>query len=238
MSIFLRSNAFIGIVASVAEGFKNEVGGLIFGDYFLTVEKNIVDVAVPLQTTKRTPTQVHFHPSRTRRVRAIWDDLSPLWYLGSFHSHPEYGATKYLPDPSDDDKEFLKIGELEIIISIWKATRKEFLGYIREGMRLSGAVGDYYIQMSAWQKDEDGNVVELDLWCPYIDVINESRKRGIVSKWGRLFESDAIVPEAKLRMLRRQVRKYENQVFRNPDSQKSAFSKVRQTIKKISKEIS
>jgi proteasome lid subunit RPN8/RPN11 len=236
LTIFLRSNAFIGIVASVAEGFKNEVGGLIFGDYFLTSEKYIIEVAIPLQTTKRTPAQVHFHPDRTKRVRAIWDDLSPLWYLGSFHSHPEYGETKYPPNPSDADKEFLERGELQIISSIWKATRREFLGYIRDGLRLSGAVGDYYIQISAWQKDDDGDVTELELWCPYIDVINESREHGIVSKWGRLFESNTMVSETQLRRLRRQVRKYEDQVFRNPNNQRSAFSKVKQIIKEISKE--
>jgi len=234
--VFLRSNAFIGIVASVAEGFKNEVGGLIFGDYLSTSEKYIVEVAVPLQTTKRTPTQVHFHTKRTKRVRALWDDLSPLWYLGSFHSHPEYGGTKYSPDPSDDDKKFLGIDELEIIVSIWEASRREFLGYIQEGKRISGAVGDYYIQISAWQKYDNGDVIELELDCPYIEVINESRKRRIVSKWGRLFESETLVPETKLRTLRRQVRKYENQVFRKPDSQKLAFSKVKQTIREISKE--
>jgi proteasome lid subunit RPN8/RPN11 len=235
MTVIIRANAFVGLVASVAEGFKDEVGGLVFGDYFATPGKFVVDFVVPLQTTKRKTTEVHYHPKRTKRVRSLWDDLSPFWYLGSFHSHPEYGGTKYSPSPSDPDKESMEERELEIIVAIWKSERKDPLGYIKEGYRISGAVGDYHIQMSSWYKTQDGDVVEKELWCPYLKVINESYKKGIVSKWGRLFESDTLVSETKLRTLRRRIRKYESTVIRNTKNYDSAFSKVRQTIRDIAK---
>jgi len=235
MTVILRANAFVGIVASVAEGFKTEVGGLVFGDFFPTSRKFVVDFIVPLQTTKRKPTEVHYHPKRTKRVQSLWDDLSPFWYLGSFHSHPEYGGKKYLPIPSETDEEEMNEGELEIIVSIWKSRRKDPLGYIKEGHRISGAVGDFHIQLSSWFKTPDGDVVEKELWCPYLKVINESYRKGIVSKWGRLFESHTLVSESELRKLRRRIRKYESAVIRNTKNYHSAFSEVRQTIIEIAK---
>ncbi|MFW9908419.1 MAG: hypothetical protein ACFFEF_07575 [Candidatus Thorarchaeota archaeon] len=237
MTVFLRANAFIGMVAAVAEGFKSEVGGLVFGDHYYTSEKYIVEVVIPLQTTKRSPTQVHFHPKRTKRVLDLWNELSPLWYLGSFHSHPEYGGAQYPPEQSEADRMDLKVGDIEIIMSIWEATRKEVLGYIRDGKRISGAVGDYYIQISAWHKNKYEEINELELWCPYINIINESRERGIVSKWGRLFERHSLLPETKVRTLQRRIEKYENQVFRNPKNEKVAFSRIKKTIRELSKEI-
>ena len=235
MDVILRANAFVGLVASVAEGFKNEVGGLVFGDNFVTSGKFVVDFVVPLQTAKRKPSEVHYHPKRTKRVRSLWDDLSPFWYLGSFHSHTEYGGRKYLPIPSDTDKNSMDLDELEIIVSIWKSKRKEPLGYIKDDLRISGAVGDYYIQMSSWYRTAKEMITEMEMWCPYIEVINEGHTQGIVSKWGRLFERDTMVSETKLRTLRRRIRKYESQVIRNTDNYESAFSKVKQTMREIVK---
>ncbi|UCH03407.1 MAG: Mov34/MPN/PAD-1 family protein [Candidatus Thorarchaeota archaeon] len=235
MVVILRANAFVGLVASIAEGFKNEVGGLVFGDHYVTPGKFVVDFVVPLQTAKRKPSEVHYHPKRTGRVRSVWDDLSPFWYLGSFHSHPEYGGRRYSPVPSETDENEMDLGELEIIVSIWKSKRKEPLGYIRDGFRISGAVGDYYIQMSSWYRTIKGEISEMEVWCPYIEVINEGYTQGIVSKWGRLFEQDTVVSEAKLRTLRRRIQKYESEVIRNTDNYESAFSEVRQTIRDIVK---
>ena len=234
--MIIRANAFVGLIASVAEGFKDEVGGLVFGDYFVSTEKFVVDFVVPLQTTKRKPTEVHYHPKRTKRVKGLWDDLSPFWYLGSFHSHPEYGKKKYYPVPSETDEENMEEGELELIVSIWKSQRMDPLGYIKDGLRISGTVGDYHIQMSSWYKKRSGEVVEIELWCPYLRVINEAYKKGIVSRWGRLFESDTLVSEVKLRTLRRRIRKYESLVIRNTENYNSAFSKVRQAIREIARE--
>ena len=233
--MIIRANAFVGIIASVAEGFKDEVGGLVFGDFFVSTKKFVVDLVVPLQTAKRKPTEVHYHPKRTKRVRSLWDDLSPFWYLGSFHSHPEYGGKKYPPIPSDTDKDSMEEEELELIVSIWKSRRMDPLGYIKDDFRISGTVGDYHIQMSSWYKKRNGDVIERELWCPYLKVINEGYKKGIVSRWGRLFESDTLVSETKLRTLRRRIRKYESKVIRNTKNYNSAFSKVRQTIREIAK---
>jgi proteasome lid subunit RPN8/RPN11 len=144
--VIIRSDAFVGLVASVAEGFKSEVGGLVFGDHYRTSKKIVIDIVTPLQTAKRKPTEVHYHPKRTERVQNLWDDLSPHWYIGSFHSHPEYGGQKFLPVPSKTDKDSLDFGELEIIVSIWKKERSEPLGYIQDELRISGTVGNYHVQ--------------------------------------------------------------------------------------------
>ncbi|MHA2022393.1 MAG: Mov34/MPN/PAD-1 family protein [Candidatus Thorarchaeota archaeon] len=233
MSVIVRANAFIGLIASVAEGFKDEVGGLVFGDHFATSKKFVIDVVIPLQTAKRKPSEVHFHPKRTKRVQSLWDDLSPYWYLGSFHSHPEYGGKKYYPVPSETDEDSMDPRELEIIVSIWKKKRSEPLGYIKDDLRISGTVGNYHIQIASWYKEKNGDVVEQELWCPYLRVINEGYRKSIVTKWGRLFEKDTIVSETKLRKLRRRIRKYENSVIRNTDNYNSGLSKIKKTISEI-----
>lgn len=233
MDVIIRANAFIGLVSSVAEGFKNEVGGLVFGDQYATSGKIVIDVVIPLQTAKRKPSKVHYHPKRTKRVQSLWDDLSPYWYLGSFHSHPEYRGKKYPPTPSETDIDSMDLRELEIIVSIWKKKRSEPLGYIKDDLRISGTVGDYHIRIASWYKNKTGDVVEQELFCPYLRVINEGYVRGIVGKWGRLFENDTIVSVTKLRKLRKRIRKYEDSVIRNTDNYNSGFSKLKKTISEI-----
>jgi hypothetical protein len=76
-------------------------------------------------------------------------------------------------------------------------------------------------------------VVEKELWCPYLRVINEGYIKGIVGKWGRLFENDTMVSVMKLRKLRKLIRKYENLVIRNTDNYNSEFSKLRKAISEI-----
>jgi len=233
LNVVLTSESFIGIVASTVEAFKSEVGGLLFGDYYESVKKILVTQAIPLQTTDRKPTEVHFHPERTERVLSIWDDLSSYWPLGDFHSHPEYGGTVFPVDPSEEDKDFLQDDEIQLIVSIYEAVRSNELGYIRERRRISGAVGNYSIEMAAWYKDGSGDIREAELWCPYIHVINLSHELGIVSRPGRLYNSDAMVSNRELRTLRRLVRKYERAVFHSLNENDPTLKDLKKVLKKI-----
>lgn len=233
LNVMLTSECFIGVVASSVEAFKSEVGGILFGDHYRSVNKIMVSQAIPLQTTSRTPTEVHYHPERTERVLSMWDDLSSYWPVGYFHSHPEYGGTIFQARPSEGDKETIADDEIELIVSIYEAIRSDKLGYIRELRRISGAVGNYYIEMAAWYKDDSGNIREADLWCPYINVINLSSQMHVVTRPGRLYESDSIVPNRELRTLRRLVRKYERAVFRSLNENVATLRDIKKVLKKI-----
>jgi proteasome lid subunit RPN8/RPN11 len=235
IDVFLSSQSFISIIASVVEGFKSEVGGLLFGDWYITVDKVFIDLAIPLQTTARRPSEVHFHPRRTRRVHHIWDNLSSYWPLGTYHSHPEYGDIIYTPEPSEDDIEDMEKGEIEIIISIYEALRRDQLRYTHKQMRIAGAIGDYYLELAAWHCSDIGEIEKTELWCPYIEIINLSYDIGIVPNPGQLYTQDSVVPPKALRTLRRLVKKYERRVFRTLETENPTLSKIEQTLKKIKK---
>lgn len=233
LNVMLSSESFIGIVASTVEAFKSEVGGLLFGDYYRSVNKILVSQVIPLQTALRKPTEVHYHPERTERVLSIWDNLSSYWPVGYYHSHPEYGGVVFTVDPSEEDKSSLQDDEIELIVSIYEAIRRDKLGYIRERRRISGAVGNYFIEIAAWHKDDSGNICEAELWCPYIQVINLSHELGIVSRPGQLYESESIVPNRELRTLRRLVRKYERATFHSLDENDPTLRDIKKVLKKI-----
>lgn len=233
LNVVLTSESFVGVVASTVEAFKSEVGGLLFGDYYRSVNKLLISQAIPLQTTLRKPTEVHYHPERTQRVLSIWDNLSSYWPVGYYHSHPEYGGTVYSVNPSDEDKNFIEDDEIELIVSIYEVKRRDKLGYIRERRRISGAVGNYFIEMAAWYKDDSGDICEAELWCPYIQVINLSHELGIVSRPGQLYESESVVPNRELRTLRKLIRKYERAVFRSLDETDPVLREIKKVLKKI-----
>jgi proteasome lid subunit RPN8/RPN11 len=231
--VFLSSQCFISLVASVAEGFKSEVGGLLFGDWYKTRNKVVVDLAIPLQTAIRSTSEVHFHPRRTKRVHHLWDNLSSYWPLGTYHSHPEYGDRIYTPDPSKSDIESMEKGEIELIIAIRKAKRRDQLRYTHQQMRIAGAIGKYFVELAAWYCPNLGEVEKAELWCPYIEIINLSFDVGIVTRPGQLYTKDSIVPALSLRTLRNLVREYEKQVFRNCKLKNPILTKIKRVLKKI-----
>lgn len=224
------------LVAAVAEGFKNEVGGIVFGDEFRSTKKMYVKQVIPLQTAKRKYSSVKFHPERTERVLDLWDNLTTHWPLGWFHSHPAYGNISYDPEPSDEDINDMNPSEIELIVAIKEAKRRTKLGYCKEGKRVSGAVGKYHIEIAGWCIDDDDEVGEVDVWCPYIDIINFGHEAGIVSRPGELFRHDTHVDTRDLRKLRRLSQKYETFMFRNMDEW--GIGPIRKDIMRVLKKIS
>lgn len=233
--VFLSADSFVTLVAAVAEGFKNEVGGIVFGDEFRSKKKMYVKQVIPLQTAKRKYSSVEFHPERTERVLDLWDNLTTHWPLGWFHSHPAYGNTSYDPEPSDVDINDLNPSEIELIVAIKDAKRRTKLGYCKEEKRVSGAVGKYHIEIAGWCIDDD-DISEVDVWCPYIDIINLGHKAGIVSRPGALFGSDTQVNTRTLRKLRGLCQKYERYVFSELDDWGSG--PIRKDIMRVLKKIS
>lgn len=214
LDVLLSSDSFISVISAAIEGYKSEVGGLLFGDHFPTSGKFVVKLAIPLQTTRRTLNHVHFHLQRTDRVRRTWDYLTVHWPLGTFHSHPEGRGQRYNPVPSKSDIPFNGSENIDVIIALWESSRHKTLRYIHHNQWIAGTAGAFYIQLAAWKYPGEGQFENIDLWCPYIDIINLSYEVGLTNQPGRLFWHETITPKGPLRKLHHLVYKYETSIFK------------------------
>ncbi len=219
LCVFIRKDTFISLIASVIEGFKFEVGGLLFGDYHSNRrerrEEIILKQASALQTSRRSAYTVHFHPKRTLRVESLWDNLSTYWPVGHFHSHPESKDYEPTPEPSESDIFGLEKGAIELIIAIWEAKKRNELEYIRDHTWISGAIGKYYIQAASWYVDDERYVFPAEMYCPYINVINLGFETGLVRHRGGLFEPHTFIKFGLLKMLQRKINFYDTYAIRN-----------------------
>ncbi|MFW9986048.1 MAG: hypothetical protein ACFFDJ_05765 [Candidatus Odinarchaeota archaeon] len=235
MDLLLSSDSFIGIIGAAIEGYKSEVGGLLFGDRIPSSDKVVVKLAIPLQTTRRTLTNVRFHLKRTDRVLRTWDYLTVHWPLGTFHSHPEGRGQRYKPIPSKSDSYLLSSEDLDVIIAIWESSRHKTLRYTHNNQWIAGSASSFYIQLAAWQYPEKGHFENVALWCPYIDIINLSYEVGLTNHPGRLFWYETITPNGTLRKLHNLVHKYENKIFKtlNYETGEPILQQIKEVLTKI-----
>ena len=235
LDVLLSSDSLIGIISAALEGYKSEVGGLLFGDRIPSSEKIIVKLVIPLQTTRRTMNNVYFHHKRTDRVRRTWDYLTVHWPLGTFHSHPEGRGQRYKPIPSKSDTPINGSESIEVIIALWESSRHSTLRYIHNNQWIAGTAGSFYIQIAAWQYPGEGRFENLSVWCPYIDIINLSYEVGLTNHPGRLFWHETITPNGSLRKLHNLVHKYESNIFKtlNYEAGEPTLQQIRQVLTKI-----
>jgi proteasome lid subunit RPN8/RPN11 len=235
LDVLLSSDSFIGIISAAIEGFKSEVGGLLFGDKIPSSNKSIIKLAIPLQTTRRTISNVSFDIKRTNRVLRTWDYLTVHWPLGTFHSHPEGRGRRYKPIPSKSDTSFYSLEEIDVIITLWESPRHKTLRYTHKNQWIAGSAGSFYIQLAAWHYPEEGRFEQIDIWCPYIEIINLSYEVGLTSQPGRLFWYETVTPNGSLRKLRSLVYKYENNIFKtlNHETGEPILQKIRNVLEKI-----
>jgi proteasome lid subunit RPN8/RPN11 len=235
LDVLLSSDSFIGIISAAIEGYKSEVGGLLFGDRIPSAGKFVVKLAIPLQTTRRTLTNVRFHLKRTDRVLRTWDYLTVHWPLGTFHSHPEGRGQRYKPIPSKSDTTFLSLEDIDVIIAIWESPRHKTFRYTHNNQWIAGSAGSFYIQLAAWHYPKQGGFESIDVWCPYFEIINLAYEVGLTNQPGRLFWHETVTPNGTLRKLHNLVHKYENIIFKTLDYE--AGEPVLQQIKEVLKRI-
>ncbi len=235
MDVLLSSDSFISIISAAIEGYKSEVGGLIFGDRIPSSSKFVVKLAIPLQTTKRAQTYVSFDLKRTKRVLRTWDYLTVHWYLGTFHSHPEGRGQRYKPIPSKSDTTILSPEDLDIIIALWESPRHKILRYTHNNQWIAGSAGSFYIQLATWQYPYKEHYESIEMWCPYIEIINLSYEIGLTNQPGRLFWHETITPNGTLRKLHNLVHKYENKIFKtlNYEHGEPILQQIKEVLKKI-----
>jgi hypothetical protein len=164
LDIFLSDKAFIGIVLSAIEVYKNECLGALLG-YNLR-NRIVVEYAIPFQTAKRKPTEVEPNWKRETRVQEILPKLIHLKHLGYFHSHTQLGKRKATAQPSNSDIESMIPAQIEIITAVneskrkthWYATKKE----------LCGTIGKYHIRLACHYKKVNGKIRQYPILCPYV----------------------------------------------------------------------
>jgi len=236
MDVFLTHGSFVSLISSVIEGYDDEVIGVIFGDQFKHKKKRMktkVTHVIPLQIVERKPDSVEADDEKMKQVVGVWDNITPYWSLGDFHSHPN-GGTRL----SVTDDEGMKKDEISIVLVIRKARKSDKLGYVADGKKISGTIRGYFIKIAAWHYIKDEQAELAKLWCPFIRVINEAYKVGTSSIRGSLFNDDTYVNAYSARLLSRRIDKFEQYVFKHLSYKGSSSYriKVRDVLKKIKKQ--
>lgn len=162
--IFLSDKAFMGIILSSVEVYKNECHGALLG--FQTRRRIVVEYAIPFQSAKRRFSGVEPNWRRELKVIEILPKLIHLQKLGYFHSHPQYGDKRGTPELSEEDKDYMKEGEVEIMAAINDAKKK--LRWAESKKRLQGTLGKYNIVIAGFYKRrKDGEIRQYRILCPY-----------------------------------------------------------------------
>ena len=161
--IFLSDKAFMGIILSSVEVYKNECHGVLLG--FRTPGRIVVEYAIPFQSAKRTPSEVVPNWRRELKVIEMLPKLIHLEKLGYYHSHPQWGRSRGLPELSETDEEYMREGEVEIVIAINDSKRTSPW---RSKKRLFGTIGKYHITIAGfYRRKRDMRIAEYRILCPY-----------------------------------------------------------------------
>lgn len=163
--IFLSDKAFVGIVVSSVEVFKNECLGVLLG--YRTPGRIIIEYVIPFQTAKRKRTNVEPNWKRMLKVEGILPKLVQFRHLGYFHSHSQYGDEKSTARLSNEDRDSIEKGDVEIVVAINEAKRS--VSWDQSGQELSGTIGEYNIHIAGYYKRKtDGKIKQYAILCPYV----------------------------------------------------------------------
>jgi len=164
--VFLSEKAFLSIVISAIETYKDECYGVLVGT---RKGDNIffVDYATPYQYAEISRKSAYLPENRRRRIRKILTELTPMDMIGEYHSHPD-GELKL----SENDKESMMDGAIEILVTLWKKKKNQKWAVSTEGGYLNwkylyGTIGDYYLQIAAFYKPKNGTPKQVKITCPY-----------------------------------------------------------------------
>ena len=171
MEIFISEKAFISLILSSVEVYKNECIGSLYGHE--GEERFTVEFAIPYQTAKRKPTEVEPIYHRESRVLDLLDDISPLDHVGYFHSHCQRGDVNASEILSGPDKESMSPGQIEIIVTLNDS--KRWIPWNMSGKVLAGSLRDYRFRIAAYMKNaESEKIQKCRVLCPYAVGINEA----------------------------------------------------------------
>lgn len=156
MRVEIRRKAFDALILSTVEVFKKEASGLMLGR--LEDGVVIITTCVPCQASKRTVGSFDFNKRRLNRMLRVARHLyarTKSEFLGYYHSHPEYGRTKYKPKPSRADRDWIyeeSGGLIFLIIAIHRRRHKMKWHLIRNRRILVGTMDKYRFDISVYYR--------------------------------------------------------------------------------------
>lgn len=162
--IFLSDKAFMSMILSSVEVYKNECHGILLG--FKTHRRIIVEYAIPFQSAKRKFNEVTPNWRRELKIIEVLPKLVHLQKLGYFHSHTQFGDERGLPELSESDKNYMREREIEVIVAINDS--KNTSPWTESKKKLSGTIGNYHIEIAGFYKRRrDGKILQYRVLCPY-----------------------------------------------------------------------
>ena len=153
----------MSILFSSIEVYKLECHGTLLG--MKTRGRIIVEFAIPFQAAERKFSEVTPNWRRELKVTEILPDIIHLEKVGYFHSHPQFGSTRGKPELSDLDKEYMALGNVELVVAINDQKKSVLWSETKKG--LSGTLGKYHVVIGGFYKRKDKIIVKNRILCPY-----------------------------------------------------------------------
>jgi proteasome lid subunit RPN8/RPN11 len=116
MRVYLSENAFIDLLLSSAEVYRKECFGLLLG--YKLEDRFIVEHAFSVQTANRKHKGVEYKRKNHKKIEPILARFNKLQKIGDFHSHTQFGPTKGLAFPSDEDITSMVHDNIYLIVAI------------------------------------------------------------------------------------------------------------------------
>lgn len=164
MRVYLSENAFVDLLLSSAEVYKKESLGFLLG--YKPEDRFIIEHAFSFQTARRKPKGVIFHHKDHKKIEPILEKFERLQIIGDFHSHTQFGITKGLPIPSDEDIKEMKKGQIYLIVAINNNEKTLNWGENRDGT-ISGSAGKFFFKISAYYLNGTSNIKRAKIHCPF-----------------------------------------------------------------------
>ena len=164
MRVYLSENAFIDLLLSSAEVYKSECLGFLLG--YKLEDRFIVEHAFSFQTANRRHKGVEYSQRNHKRIEPILARFNKLEKIGDFHSHTQFGPTKGLPIPSEEDKEGMMPGHIYLIVAINNNEKTMPWGEKRDGT-ISGSISEFFFKISAHFLNGESSVKRAKIHCPF-----------------------------------------------------------------------
>lgn len=164
MRVYLSENAFIDLLLSSAEVYKKECLGFLLG--YRLEDRFIVENAFSVQTANRRHRGVVYNRKNHKKIEPILARFNKLQKIGDFHSHTQFGPTKGLASPSDEDIRSMVHDNIYLIVAINNNEKTMPWGENRDGT-ISGSVSDFFFKISAYYLNGDASAKRAIVHCPF-----------------------------------------------------------------------
>jgi len=164
MRVYLSENAFLDLLLGSAEVYKRECLGFLLG--YKLEDRFIIEHAFSFQTASRKPKGVVSHDKSHKKIEPILARFDRLQIIGDFHSHTQFGMTKGLPFPSEEDVKGMTPEHIYLIVAI-NNNRKTMYWAENRDTTISGSVGDYFFKISAYFIKSSSSVRKAKIHCPF-----------------------------------------------------------------------